>query len=159
MNRYALVERERRFLLQQLPPDLDQSQFTMIEDVYITGTRLRLRKMTLPDGTVSALKFGHKFAAPDQQPYETMMTNFYLDDAEYALLAQLPGRRLVKKRFKYAWHGRIFGIDQFQNELEGLILAEIEALTNEALTAVPIPDFAVREVTNDPAFTGGELAR
>lgn len=159
MNRYALVERERRFLLQQLPPDLDQSQFTMIEDVYITGTRLRLRKMTLPDGTVSALKFGHKFAAQDQQPYETMMTNFYLDDAEYALLAQLPGRRLVKKRFKYAWHGRIFGIDQFQNELEGLILAEIEALTNEALTAVPIPDFAVREVTNDPAFTGGELAR
>lgn len=159
MNRYALIERERRFLLKQLPPDLDQSQFMLIEDVYITNTRLRLRKMSLPDGTVSALKFGHKHIAPTQQPHETMMTNFYLNEAEFALLTTLPGRQLVKKRFHYAWHGRIFSIDQFQNQLEGLILAEIEALTNEALSAIPIPDFALREVTNDPAFTGGELAR
>ena len=159
MNKYARIERERRFLLAQLPPELNPSQFTLIEDVYITDTRMRLRKMTMPDGTVLAMKLGHKFVAPDQQAHETMMTNFYLNDAEFAVLAQLPGRRLVKKRFQYAWHGRIFSIDQFQNELEGLILAEIEALTDEDLTAVPVPDFAVREVTDEIAFTGGALVR
>ena len=159
MNKYARIERERRFLLEQLPPDLDSSQFTLIEDLYIAGTRLRLRKMTTPDGTVSALKFGHKFVAPDQPAQQTMMTNFYLDEAEFALLAKLPGRLLVKKRFKYAWHGRIFSIDQFQNQLQGLILAEIEALTDEDLMTIPVPDFAIREVTDEIAFTGGALVR
>ncbi len=157
MNKYARIERERRFLLEKLPADLDRSQFTLIEDVYLTGTRLRLRKMTAPDGTISAMKLGHKFVASNQRPHETMMTNFYLDDAEFAVLAQLPGRRLAKKRFKYTWHGRIFSIDQFQNELDGLILAEIESLTDENLMTIPVPDFAIREVTDEIEFTGGQL--
>lgn len=157
MSRYAVIERERRFLLAQLPVDLNQAQFTLIEDVYVNNTRLRLRKMTAPDGAVLDLKFGHKFVAADQPAHHTTMTNFYLNEAEFALLSTLSGRRLVKKRFRYPWHGRIFSIDQFQHELDGLILAEIEALTDEDLTAVLVPEFALREVTDDLFFTGGEL--
>ncbi len=77
MNRYALIERERRFLLKQLPPKLNLAQFMLIEDIYINDSRLRLRKMTEPSGEVAALKFGHKFVAPDQPAHQTMMTNFY----------------------------------------------------------------------------------
>jgi CYTH domain-containing protein len=49
-------------------------------------------------------------------------------------------------------------VDEFQGELDGLILAEAEFKTPELLAAFPIPDFAVREVTDDPRFTGGYLA-
>jgi CYTH domain-containing protein len=156
-NKYARIERERRFLLRQLPADLDQSQFTLIEDRYIEGTRLRLRKMSAATGQLTAVKFGHKFTAPGQPAQQTMMTNFYLNEAEYELLATLPGKRLLKKRFKYGWHGRHFSIDQFQNGLEGLILAEIEAVNDEDLNAVPVPDFALREGTAVTFFTGGNL--
>jgi CYTH domain-containing protein len=87
------------------------------------------------------------------------MTNFYLNEAEFALLANLPGKQLVKKRFKYAWHGRIFSIDQFQNHLTGLILAEIEAPNDDDLMTMPVPDFALYEVTAVTFFNGGNLAK
>jgi CYTH domain-containing protein len=43
-------------------------------------------------------------------------------------------------------------------ERSGLILAEAEFQNDEALTAFAIPPFAVREVTDDPEYTGGWLA-
>lgn len=155
--KYAHIERERRFLLKQLPAGLVMSQFTLIEDVYVNNTRLRLRKMTLPDGEIMALKFGQKFADPGLAATQTIMTNFYLNEVEFELLSSLPGKQLVKKRFTYDWHGRRFSIDLFQNQLNGLILAEIEAFTDEELLTLSIPDFAVLDVTNVRFYTGGHL--
>jgi CYTH domain-containing protein len=50
-------------------------------------------------------------------------------------------------------------VDEFQGELDGLILAEAEFKTPDLLAAFPMPDFAVREVTDDPRFTGGYLVK
>ncbi len=48
-SKYARVERERRFLLRELPPGLRVSDaHTQITDNYLTGTRLRLRKVRVP---------------------------------------------------------------------------------------------------------------
>ncbi len=47
-QKYALVERERRFLVAELPAS-EPVATRRIEDVYVTGTRIRLRRS---EGTV-----------------------------------------------------------------------------------------------------------
>lgn len=158
-DKYARIEWERRFLLACLPPDLDQAAYQLIEDIYITGTRLRLRRMSSPQGETLALKLGQKYLRDEQAAQQTVMTNFYLSEAEFTLLRLLPGTPLTKRRYPYRWQGHRYSIDQFCGRLEGLILAEIEATTEEALLALPVPAFAVREVTDDIAYTGGYLVQ
>jgi hypothetical protein len=58
-HQYAKVEIERRFLLHDIPDDLDpEESYIRIIDLYITHTRLRLRKMETPAGKTVALKLG-----------------------------------------------------------------------------------------------------
>ncbi|MBK8899902.1 MAG: hypothetical protein IPM53_01845 [Anaerolineaceae bacterium] len=157
-HKYAQFELERRWLLAALPDALKNSQdFQLIEDRYLTGTPLRLRRMSDASGQVTALKLTQKYQAADQSAYATTITNFYLDEASYALLETLPAKVLVKRRYKLM-DGRFhFSIDQFNGHLTGLVLAEIEQPDLASLVAIPHPIFARREVTTDPRFTGGEL--
>ena len=159
-HKYAQIERERRWFLASLPDALQNSQaYQLIEDRYITGTPLRLRRMTGADGQVAARKLTQKYQAADQSAYATTITNFYLDEASYALLETLPAQILVKKRFKLV-NGRFqFSIDQFSGTLTGLVLAEIEKPDMDSLMQIPHPDFALCEVTEDPRFTGGSLVQ
>lgn len=159
-HKYAQIELERRWLLAALPDSLQNSQdYQLIEDRYIIGTPLRLRRMTDAEGQVAARKLTQKYQADDQTAYATTITNFYLDEASYALLETLPARILVKKRYKLG-DGRFqFSIDQFSGPLGGLILAEIEQPDLDSLMQVPHPTFALREVTQDPRFTGGALVQ
>lgn len=159
-HKYAQIERERRWLLAALPDLLQNSQdFQRIKDRYITGTPLRLRQMTDANGQVTALKLTQKYQAADQTAYATTITNFYLDEASYALLETLPAQILVKKRFRLV-NGRFtYSIDQFGGPLTGLVLAEIEQPDMASLLTVPDPPAALREVTADLHFTGGELVK
>jgi hypothetical protein len=87
-HKYAQIELERRWLLASLPDALHSSQdYQLIEDRYLTGTPLRLRRMTNASGQVTARKLTQKYQA------------------------------------------------------------------------IPHPAFALREVTDDPRFTGGELVK
>ena len=157
-HKYAQIELERRWLLATLPDALHNSQeYQLIEDRYLSGTPLRLRRMTDANGAVTGLKLTQKYQAADQPAYATTITNFYLDEASYALLKTLPAKVLVKRRYKLV-DGRFqFSIDQFRGPLDGLVLAEIEQPDIASLLAIPHPTFARREVTEDPRFTGGEL--
>jgi hypothetical protein len=55
--KYAVVERERRFVVAGIPEGVTQT--LRIEDYYIEHTRLRLRQVTAADGSFTR-KFGHK---------------------------------------------------------------------------------------------------
>lgn len=148
--KYALPERERRFLLRALP-DLKATRRTQIEDRYLVGTRLRLRRMTdLGSGAVER-KLTQKVPAPDGSP--GLITNTYLSEGEFDLLSSLPAATLSKLRLSVP----PFGIDVFGGELEGLILAEVEFDEAERLTAFIPPRWAALEVTRDVRFTGGRL--
>jgi 3-isopropylmalate/(R)-2-methylmalate dehydratase large subunit len=62
--KYARVERERRFLLRELPPGLRVNDaHTQIFDNYLTGTRLRLRKIRAPREREWTWKLTQKFRA------------------------------------------------------------------------------------------------
>jgi CYTH domain-containing protein len=144
-------------LLEKLPDDLDMAVFSRIVDHYLVGTRLRLRRIESSAGKVLVYKFGQKFRVAEHAPHQTMMTNIYLNEIEYHALVHLGGVQLTKRRYRYRHADLDYSVDVFEDSLAGLILAEIEGHSGRDITQVPIPSFAVREVTNEPQFTGGML--
>ena len=156
LPKYAILENERRFLV-SAPPDLAGIGFRRIEDRYLEGTRLRLRAMTDSVTGARELKFCKKYGGED--PVSAPITNLYLSAAEFAVLAVLPARTIIKRRYRLAHGGREFGVDVFEGELAGLVLCEAEAERRAAVLALAFPPWAGREVTEDPFFTGGNLCR
>lgn len=152
--KYAWVERERRWLCRAIPMDC-VTEASAIVDLYVTGTRLRLREARPLDGGPPMRRLTRK---ADVDSATRLITSIYLAEAEFALLADLPGQRLRKTRHHLRpVGGVVVSVDRFEGPLEGLILAEAEFATPEALAAFPTPDFAIREVTDDPRYGGGAL--
>jgi CYTH domain-containing protein len=153
--KYAKLEHERRFLALE-PPDLADVRPRLIEDSYLEGGRLRLRRVTHADGTPTEFKLCKKYGALDA--VSEPIVNIYLSEAEYARLAALPGRPVRKRRYTVAWRRRGFGVNVFEGELAGLVLIEAEAESADAARATEFPPWAGLEVTGDLFFTGGSLA-
>lgn len=156
--KYAQFEYERRFLLAQLPSDLDQNgDYKVIDDRYIINSNLRLRRMETAVTHNIAYKLGKKMPAPESPHLACIMTNIYLSEAEYHHFINIPALSLHKIRFTYYDNDLRFSIDVFDHL--SLILCEIEQPTLEALNRIPLPVFATKEVTSDPQFTGIQLAQ
>lgn len=157
--KYAKVERERRWLLDGLPPFPDDARQVRIVDRYLHGTRLRLREVTETDGTV-VRKLGHKVRLGDDAR-EVACTSLYLDDAEWAALDALPGDVLSKIRV-FVPHGELtIALDVFEPPYVGLFLAEIDSGDPPVAGPEALPERCrvVREVTHDESYTGAALAR
>jgi len=154
--KYAWIERERRWLCRGVPHERVVSTETF-EDLYVTGTQLRLRHATPSDGGPPMLRLGRK---ADVSPSVRLLTSIYLSAEEFRLLSDLPGARLRKVRHAL---GKVSGadlfVDVFEGALAGLVMAEAEFETVEAMTAFAMPDFAFKEVTEDVRYTGGRLVR
>jgi len=156
--KYARVERERRYLLRGLPPGLRVNDpHTQIFDNYITGTRLRLRKIRVPERREWTWKLTQKFAPDPEDFSRAVITNIYLSQIEYEVLSVFEGNEIRKNRYPYGHDGRKFSIDVFLGALHGLVLAETEFDTDEEVRDFTAPTFAAREVTDDELFTGGRL--
>ena len=152
-EKYAAVERERRWLCAGLP-DLPVVRAEAIEDLYVDDSRLRLRRATPVGGGTAILRLSKK---ADLAPERRLITTLYLTEAEYALFEGLPGRVLRKTRHYYAAGDVTLSVDRFEGPLAGLFLAGAEFADDAAMAVFPDPVFAVREVTADPRYTGGEL--
>jgi CYTH domain-containing protein len=151
-RKYARVERERRFLLAGLPNNQPVAAIRKITDLYLIGTTLRLRHMSgQRDG--HHYKFTQKIPNERPGPVQGLITNTYLSKTEYDLPAQLPGKILTKTRYSVP----PLGIDVFAPPLHGLVLAEAEFDTDNAMLAFRPPSYVVAEVTDDQRFTGGHL--
>ena len=157
-SRYARVERERRYLLGELPPGLKLADpHTQITDNYVTGTRLRLRKVRDPRANEWTLKLTQKHAPEPPDFSRTLITNIYLSPYEYEVLSVFEGNELRKNRYPYEHEGRRYSVDVFLGALRGLLLAETEFDSDEELRDFAPPPFAAREVTRDELFTGARL--
>lgn len=153
LPKYAHWVAERRFLVgaRNMPP-LNAGESRLIEDLYLDGGRLRLRRITLSNGE-QEFKLAKKYA-PDN-PLIGPMTNLYLSEGEYDALNTLPGSRVVKRRHKVG----AFTVDVFEGPHEGLVTAECEATNRMAAMAFDVPEWCVREVTSEEPYTGWSLAR
>lgn len=155
-GKYAHPEVERKFLLATVSPD---ATFRAdITDHYITDTTLRLRRMQTENEVT--FKFAQKLRVHPHDTRVILHTNFYLSEAEYVfLVATLPSHRLEKRRLTLLHEGTMpIAIDQFQGQLAGLVLAEIDFGPNGDPSSFTMPSFALAEVTDDERFTGGHFA-
>lgn len=159
-SKYARVERERRYLLQDLPEGLTRADpHLQITDNYISGTRLRIRKVRDPRSNKWIVKFTQKFAPNAADFSRTIITNIYLNALEAETLAMFDANEIRKNRYSLEFAGRRFSVDMFLGDLFGLVLAEVSFETDDELKSFAKPSFAIAEVTNNKLFTGGELSQ
>jgi adenylate cyclase len=152
------VEIERKFLVRDL---------SMIEGV--PGTPIRQGYLSLaPERTVRVRRAGdvgyltvkgQPVAGPPGQPVSLSRPEFeYEIPAQEAdeLLDTLAVRPLIEKtRYRVAVSGLVWEIDVFAGENEGLVVAEVELPSENALLV--LPDWAGSEVTADPRYLNVSL--
>jgi len=148
--KYAVVERERRFIVARVPEGV--IAVTQIVDRYLDGSRLRLREIVDANG-LATWKLGHKVRLTPG-PQEIASTSIYLDDAEWELLRELPARTLRKTRHIIERDGVRLAVDEFE---DGTLLAEIDD-GDSSERAVPTWLEVITEVTADERWTGAWLA-
>jgi CYTH domain-containing protein len=157
-SKYARVERERRYLLRDLPEGMSRSDpHVQITDNYITGSRLRLRKVRDPRTNKWTVKFTQKYAPDPNDLSRTIITNTYLNATEAEILSVFNTNEIRKNRYPFEFAGRNFSVDMFLGDLFGLVLAEVSFETDEELDNFPTPSFALADVTNEQLFSGGRL--
>lgn len=161
-TKYSLQEWERRYLVRQMPPTSFLIGSKIIHDRYLPGTHLRLRQVRCQDGR-DIWKLTRKWRIEDSNPLCSQITTIYLSEYEYQVLVSGPFSAISvgdiqKQRFSYQVANQKYAVDQFLGPLAGLLLAEIEDEAHHIERLTVPPDFAEREVTYDPAFSGGSLA-
>ena len=148
--KYAVVERERRFLVAEVPGGVVEVR--QIVDHYLDGTRLRLREVINTDGRATH-KLGHKVRMTSG-PSEVVCTSVYPDDCEWELLRALSSRTLRKTRYIIERDGMRLAVDELD---DGTLLAEID---DGDAPPCALPDWlkVLKEVTTEEQWTGAELA-
>ena len=151
MLKYAVVERERRFLVARLPDGVHGTK--EISDRYVIGTRMRLREVREIDGTV-VRKLGHKVRV-GKGPAEVACTNFYVNADEWTVLLTLPALTVHKKRHMIQRDGWIVGVDEHG---DGTLVAEID---DDDRPSSDVPGWldVLEDVSEDERWTGAALAR
>ncbi len=153
-TKYAVAERERRFLLEGVPPGATEPR--TVEDRYLDGTRLRLRSVRHADGRLEH-KLGQKVRPDPADASVVLHTTCYLSPAEFDVLAALPARTLTKTRWTVRVADRDWAVDVFGGGLAGIVLAEVDVGEGDPASVV-VPPWCGREVTDDERWTGGALA-
>ena len=158
IGKYACLEVECRYLLNKVPEGLlDDPKGWLITDRYLLNTRLRLRHMKSVTGEENIYKLTQKYQSETQNAYETTITNMYLTEAEYNHFVALEAKILKKRRYPYRVQNHSLSIDVFEGRHQGLILAEMELETKAEVSEFVLPSFVLKDATDDPFFTGGNL--
>ncbi|HWW21701.1 MAG TPA: hypothetical protein VNZ06_12920 [Steroidobacteraceae bacterium] len=150
--KYSIEEFERRWLAD--PSRLGEYQscpHRIIQDRYLTGTGLRLRKIEPVEGE-TLYKLGKKYGKSGS--YVEPITNIYLSPQEYAALAGLDGRSVRKIRYAFAGGS----LDLYSNPNDGLIIFELEFPSVDAASRYLPPAFVREEITDNLRYSGAALA-
>jgi CYTH domain-containing protein len=153
------IEYERRFVVSPRTSWMEKVEpySKVLEDKYLSNTRLRLRLLIDSDTGRRLFKLNKKEESTSS--YFRAVDRLLLSPAEYELFHAMEGHDIRKTRYYHHFDGRVFSIDVFEGELEGLVLCEVEANSLEALMDATPPEYAKQEVTEDSFFTGGNLCR
>ena len=145
--------------MQDLPEGLNRADpHWQITDNYLTGTRLRIRKVRDPRTNKWVVKFTQKFAPKPEDFARTIITNIYLNATEAEMLSVFEANEIRKNRYYFDFAARRYSIDMFIGDLFGLVLAETSFETDEELENFQMPPFALADVTNNEIFSGGKLS-
>ncbi len=149
----STIERERKFVIDAIPADLDLSDRCDLRQGYLVaddGASVRVRDSG-PKGFTLTVKAG-RGAERTELEWAIDRTQF---DAAWPHTA---GRRVVKTRHRIALDRHVVELDVFAEDLHGLVFAEVEFDSRDDLDAFEPPDWFGLEVTDDGRYTNASLA-
>lgn len=150
------TERERKFLVDRMPPNRARYPHDVIRQGYITtggpdgrGAEVRLRRTG--GRAVLTVKKGRGTSREE--------TEVALPAAAARMLWPLTrGLRLEKVRYRIP-HGRLtIELDVYRGAARGLAVAEVEFQSDDALRRFEAPEWFGREVTGKKQFANSHLA-
>jgi len=115
---------------------------------------LRLREQR-EEGAAPQFELTQKLSAESSGEPQGLITTVYLVREEFEVIAGLPARILSKIRQSVP----PFGMDVFQGELTGLVLAQAEFNSVAEASALALSSFIACELTDDSRFTAGVSSR
>ncbi len=157
LGNFSRFEIERKFVLKELPASLPDN-YVDITDKYLCNSSLRLRIETSPLGKIIGRKLTKKDKAPNKGPEISIMTSLYLSEDDLTALGAIEGSSINKRRYIYEDDECRIVYDEFINNLEGLLMAEIEFRDSESCSKFKPKDSSWKEVTGNPEYSGGNLA-
>jgi len=151
-----MEELELTYLVKKVPDGLFESPAKRIVDHYIplesNHPTLRLRKN------------GEKMELTKKEPISDGDSSRQLEETipltadEYAAIAKIPAKKVSKMRYYFPYQGRTIEVDVFDEDLAGLILADVEFEEQDEKENFKMPEFCLIEVTQDKNLAGGMLA-
>jgi adenylate cyclase len=150
-----VTEIERKFLVEDAPPDLSNHPSSEIRQGYLAvdgdGTEVRVRSRD--DTAVLTVKQG---AGRSRAEVEIEIERELFE----RLWPLTDGRRVEKRRYVIpGGDGTTIEVDVYEGPLAGLVVAEVEFEGDERADAFEPPSWFAREVTDDPGFKNQSLAR
>ena len=152
------MEIEKKFLLSGLPEYFDRYEKLEMEQGYLIthGCTLRIRRAN--DSCYLTLKQKDPSQAVAgviiNEEFETEIPR-----ASYEALKQLvKGGFISKTRTLIPYLGHTIEVDEFHEDLQGLIFAEIEYTDAEDALKLPIPTWFSKDVSNDRRFRNTYLS-
>jgi adenylate cyclase len=147
----SFVERERKFLVRDVPP-LPSTGSTLRQG-YVAldgGVGVRIRETDRSSWTLTIKSGGG--AVRTEVEWSITIEQFE------ALWPLTSGRRIEKTRYRLVLGPDVAELDVFGGSLDGLVLVEVEFDDVAELETFTPPDWFGREVTDEPAYTNAALA-
>jgi adenylate cyclase len=147
------IEIERKFLVEQLPPDLDSHPHREIEQGYLAITDdVEVRVRRYGDDAFLTIKSSGGESRVEEE--------IEIDRRRFVALWPLTdGRRIEKRRYRIpAGDGLTLELDVYHGRLEGLVTAEVEFESVDDAAAFVPPDWLGRDVTDDRRYKNQRLA-
>lgn len=144
------MEIERKFLIKQIPVNLNEYPYEEIEQGYLNTTPvLRIRRKN------DSYIFTYKSAGlMSREEIELPLSK----ESYEHLIPKCDGNLITKTRYRIPEeHGYTIELDIFHGCLEGLIMAEVEFPSEEAALAFPVPDWFTCEVTYESTFHNSQM--
>ena len=146
------IERERKWLIDEAPADLPDGvalrQGYVAEDSHAS---VRVRDAGAKGCTVTVKSGSGAVRTEVEWPF----TRIEFD----ALWPSTENRRVAKTRHRLPWGSHTIELDVFAGDLDGLVVAEVEFDSDDAMHRFEPPDWFGLDVTDDGRYTNASLAR
>jgi CYTH domain-containing protein len=146
-------EIERKFLVKELPADLENYPHNEIMQGYliVTDNDIEVRIRKKGDKYFETVKAGSGLVRKESEkeiPKEAFFDHWPLTE----------GKRVEKVRYEILYNGKLIELDIYSGDLEGFVVAEVEFESEEESVRFTPPDWFGEEVTHDERYKNKNLA-
>ncbi|MDX2379784.1 MAG: CHAD domain-containing protein [Acidimicrobiia bacterium] len=145
------VERERKFLVGEVP-ELHENGVELRQGYLAVDGAVSVRVRAAAERGCTLTVKGGRGAVRAELEWPISQDEF---EAAWTITDD---RRVHKTRYELPTNGHVVELDVFEGELAGLVFAEVEFDSDQALQQFEPPDWFGREVTDDERYTNAMLA-